>query len=77
MKKNVGITDRIIRFVAIDLLLGLSFLGFEIPMEYATVAFITAVIIGLPMIFGYSLVYQLMGWSTREEALAEANKSQE
>ncbi len=76
MKKNVGIIDRIIRFTAVDLLLGFSFLGFDIPLFYANLAFILAIIIAIPMIFGYSFLYQILGRSSREKGLkkpAEVN----
>lgn len=75
MKKNVGITDRIIRFTAVDLLLGFSFLGFDIPFAYANLAFILAIIIALPMIFGYSLIYQIMAWSSLEKELRKSTES--
>lgn len=71
MKKNLGITDRIIRFVAIDLLLGFSFMGFDIPMVYATVAFVWSIILILTIITGYSPVYHLLGISTQEKELAK------
>ncbi len=71
MKKNVGITDRIIRFVVIDLLLGFSFMGFEIPMIYATTAFVMSIVLAIPMIFGYSPLYHLIGISTIEKELVK------
>ena len=67
MKKNIGITDRIIRFVAMDLLLGISFLGIEIPPIYGTWAFIISVLLIWSIVTGYSLVYRMFGLSTVEE----------
>lgn len=66
MKKNIGITDRIIRFVAFDLLLGLSFLGFDIPPTLALWSFGLSMALGLTIILGYSPIYHLLGISTRE-----------
>lgn len=72
MKRNVGITDRIIRFVIVDLLLGASYLGIEIPPKLALVSFLLSLSLILTIIFGYSLIYQIFGISTRK---AEAVKS--
>lgn len=71
MKKNLGLTDRIIRFVAIDLLLGFSFMGFEIPMLYANIAFLLSIALLLTIITGYSPVYQILGISTSEKNLVK------
>lgn len=65
-KKNVGITDRLIRFVAVDLLLGISYLGTEQdPILLSSIAFITSIIIMFPLITGYSILYRLFNISTR------------
>lgn len=66
MKKNLGITDRIIRFVAIDLLLGFSFMGFDIPPSLAILAFGLSMTLAITIVFGYSPVYHALGISTRE-----------
>lgn len=70
MKKNIGITDRIIRFVAIDLLLGFSFMGFDIPMYYATIAFVLSMALVLTIITAYSPLYHLFEISTLEKKIA-------
>ncbi|MFT5168906.1 MAG: hypothetical protein ACI8P3_004151 [Saprospiraceae bacterium] len=67
MKKNIGITDRIIRFVIVDLLLSVSYLGLEIPPMYMNVTFVMSLLLILNIITGYSLIYQLFGLSTVEE----------
>ena len=69
MKKNVGISDRIIRFVIVDLLLSLSLVGLEIPETYATIIFIVSIILVLTVLIGYSPIYHLLGISTKDEAL--------
>ena len=71
MKKNIGITDRIIRFVLVDLLLGVSYLGADIPPVYANIAFVVSLLLILSIVFGYSLIYQLFGFSTIEEKTEE------
>jgi DUF2892 family protein len=71
MKKNLGITDRIIRFVIVDLLLGVSYLGADIPPVYANIAFVISLILILSIITGYSLIYQFFGFSTIEEKTEE------
>ena len=72
MKKNLGISDRIIRFVAIDFLLGFSFLGYEIPEIYATLAFIGSFYLAITMIIGYDPIYHLFGIDTRDEVMKNA-----
>ena len=69
MKRNIGISDRIIRFVAFDLLIGASFMGFEVPMWVATVSFIIGMSLIFTVITGYSALYHILGISTRDEDL--------
>ena len=64
MKKNVGISDRIIRFVFFDLLLGASFMGFDIPPMIAYIAFPLAVYLLITVIFGYSPLYSILKLNT-------------
>lgn len=66
MKKNIGIIDKIIRFVVIDLLLGLSYLGKDIPDNLAFVSFIIIILLVISMITSYSVIYHLLNISTRE-----------
>jgi hypothetical protein len=67
MKKNVGITDRIIRFVLVDLLLGVSLMGMDIPNYLANTAFVISIGLVITIIFGYSPIYHLLGLSTIKE----------
>ncbi len=71
MKKNLGITDRIIRFVAIDLLLGFSFLGYDIPMYWANTAFVISAFLAITIIIAYSPIYHLFNISTIEKAVTQ------
>ena len=66
MKRNIGISDRIIRFVAFDLLIGASFMGFEIPMWAATISFVISLSLVFTVVTGYSALYHLLGISTRD-----------
>ncbi len=68
MKKNIGITDKIIRFVVIDLLLGLSYLGKDIPESLAYISFIIVILLVISMITSYSPIYHLLKISTRENS---------
>lgn len=72
MKKNLGMSDRIVRFVAIDLLLGFSFLGYDIPEIYATLAFIGSFYLAVTMIIGYDPFYHIFGYSSQDEMLEKA-----
>lgn len=67
MKKNLGIADRIVRFVLVDFLIGSAYMGFEIPGAWSTAAFIFAIVLVFSIIVGYSPVYHLFGWSTRDK----------
>lgn len=62
----MGLVDRIIRFTAIDLLLGFSFMGYEISMMYATIAFVLSAVLALGILLAYSPVYHYLGISTLE-----------
>jgi hypothetical protein len=67
MKRNVGITDRIIRFVIVDLLLGASYLGIEIPPVLGMIAFLISLSLIFTIVFGYSVIYHILGISTRKD----------
>jgi hypothetical protein len=67
-RKNLSAIDRIVRFVIVDLLLGMSYLGEEIPMILAKIAFILSLILIVTIIVGYSPVYHILGISTREKS---------
>lgn len=67
MKKNTGITDRIIRFVLMDLLLGMSLWGLDVPMWFANTSFILSGYLVFTMLFAYSPLYAVIGFSTLEE----------
>ena len=63
-KKNVGVTDRIVRFVMIDLLLGFSLIGVDIPMWVANISFGICLGLAFTVFFGYSPIYHALGKST-------------
>ena len=67
MKKNLGIADRIVRFVLVDFLIGSAYMGFDIPAVLSNVGFILAIILAISIVFGYSPIYHLFGWSTRDK----------
>ena len=69
MKKNLGITDRIVRFVIFDVLLGATYLGIELPVGWAYASFIVSVLLLISIITGYSPIYHLIGWNTRNAEL--------
>ena len=71
MKKNVGITDRIIRFVFMDLVLGMCLWGMNVPNWLANFSFILSIYIVFTILFGYSPLYHAFNFSTREEKLSE------
>ena len=64
--KNLGVTDRIIRFVIVDLLLGTSYLGMDLPQGLLLSAFIASLLLILTILIGYSPIYHAMGWNTLE-----------
>lgn len=76
MKKNIGISDRIIRFVAFDLLIGASFMGFETPLWAAAIAFFLSLSLIFTVITGYSVLYRLLGISTRDKDLKNPKANQ-
>ena len=65
MIKNIGITDRIIRFVVMDALIGLPFLGMEIPQIFATIGAVLSGVLLITIISGYSPLYHALGFSSK------------
>ena len=77
MTKNIGIEDRIVRFVLLDLLLGVPYYGLEISPLVANASFIAVIALAITIITGFSPLYKLLGLSTvykkpAEEKLAES-----
>ena len=66
MKKNIGISDRLIRFVLMDLLLGASYYGISLPLFWANLTFIISLGLIFTILIPYSPIYHLLGISTRE-----------
>ena len=64
VKRNVGTDDRVIRAVAGVVLLVLAFTGFLSP-GWTAVSAALAVFLLVSAAAGYSILYQVMGWSTR------------
>jgi len=69
MKKNVGVTDRIIRFVFMDLLLGMCLWGLTVPLWVANISFIVSIYLIITIIFAYSPIYHLLKYDTKEEKI--------
>lgn len=67
MKKNVGVTDRIIRFVFMDLLLGMCLWGMNVPQWFANFSFVLSIYLVFTMITGYSPIYTILKFSTLEK----------
>ena len=42
-------------------------MGFDIPAVLSNVGFILAIILAISIVFGYSPIYHLFGWSTRDK----------
>ena len=74
IKKNLGVTDRIIRFVLVDLLLGSSYLGIDLPQNLLLAAFILSLLLIVTIISGYSPIYHLMGCNTVESSTKVVKK---
>ena len=73
MKKNLGITDRIIRFVLFDLLVGASLAGIALPMFVQYITFFGFLYLLLTLIIGFDPIYYLLGISTRVEEKGEVD----
>ena len=71
MKKNVGITDRIIRFVFMDLLLGMCLWGMNVPDWFSNLSFIVSIYLVFTILFGYSPIYRLFDFNTLESKSEE------
>lgn len=69
MKRNIGTSDRIIRFVFMDLLLGMCLWGMNVPVWISNTSFIVSAYLVLTMILAYSPIYHIFGFSTRDNAL--------
>ena len=63
-KKNIGITDRIIRFVVFDFALGIVLTGFDIPDQLQLILVILGLYILFTVITGFSMIYKLFGYNT-------------
>ena len=68
MKKNIGISDRIVRFVLTDLLLGASLAGMDIPSYLSTLIFFGALLTGVSIVTAYSPIYHILGVDTLDES---------
>jgi hypothetical protein len=66
MKKNLGVTDRIIRFVFMDLLLGMCLWGMNVPILVATVSFVLSLYLIATIVVGYDPLYHIVDFDTRE-----------
>lgn len=68
MKKNIGITDRIIRFTLADLLLGFSLSGLPISAFLGTHLFLAFLLLVVSVFTGYSILYKFLGINTLDES---------
>lgn len=67
MKKNIGIVDRIIRFVFFDLCLGANLSALDISVTWQVIFAMMAMNLLFTVITGYSVIYAITGFSTRQE----------
>jgi len=75
MKKNIGISDRIVRFVITDLLLGASLAGMDIPPSLSTLIFFGALLTGVSIVTAYSPIYHILGIDTQDESERKRSKA--
>ena len=67
MKKNIGIADRIIRFVLLDGLLGVPYYGFDISPIVSNLSFVAVILLGITILTGYSPIYHALNIDTRDK----------
>ena len=65
MYKNLGSSDRLIRFVLMDFLLGFSLSGIDLSPWLANACFMLSMYLLLTMLAAYSPLYYLFGWDTK------------
>ncbi|NNE26675.1 MAG: DUF2892 domain-containing protein [Saprospiraceae bacterium] len=68
MKKNIGISDRIIRFVLLDGLLGVPYYGIDISPLLSNLSFVAVIVLGITILTGYSPIYHLLNISTKDDS---------
>lgn len=66
MKKNLGISDRMVRFVVFNLLFGLPLAGVVMPDWLQHITFLLSLYMLITLIIGYSPLYHIVGWNTRK-----------
>lgn len=64
--KNLGITDRIIRFVLFDFTIGLPLAGGDFPDWLTTTLFVTSIILLITIVLATCPFYKIFGISTKE-----------
>lgn len=77
MKKNIGIVDRIIRFVLFDLFIGANLSALEIASHWRMIFFAVAIILLFTIVTGFSVIYKLIGFSTVQEKSMTTNQVSE
>ena len=71
MEKNIGVIDRVVRFLAAALLI---FLGYRYYPGYSLVLFFVAALLLLTVLTRYCWPYKLLRISTRKEAPKKKTK---
>jgi len=65
-EKNLGITDRIIRFVIFDLLVGASLAGMAMPIFAEYLAFFGFLYLLITLVIGFDPFYYFLGINTKD-----------
>ncbi len=70
MIKNMGQTDRLIRYVAGFIYLALWFLGAVVPGTLAFTVGVVSIYVVVTAALGHDPIYRVLDFSTREEEVA-------
>ena len=66
MKKNLGVTDRLIRFIFVDFTIAFPLAGGEFPEWLTTTLFITGIVLFITVIIARCPFYKVLGINTNE-----------
>lgn len=70
MIKNLGVVDRIIRFVLFDLLLTLTYSGLEVSRLLSICLGILSLYVLVTVVIGYSPIYHMLHFNTNNSQVA-------
>ncbi len=65
MYKNLGVIDRLLRFILMDFVLGYSLAGLELSDFWADACLLFSIYLILTILAAYSPIYYLFDWNTR------------